>query len=341
MGEIIKKIALKNGFLKDKNFIRLIYIFAIIFVLCSLMKPTLFLKASNFQSMARQFPEFGIIAIGISLTMLTGGIDLSAVFMANLSAILAAKVMMGLTSDSAPLGQTIGVIILAVLVSLLTGFFCGLLNGFLVSKVGIPAILTTLGTQQLFWGLAIVITEGRSLSGMPALFSEIGNTSIGGFLPVTLLVFILCALAASVLLSKTKLGAELYLLGTNSTASVYAGLNNDRLLMSTYSISGVLAAIAGLIMMTGSNSCRADYGQSYTMQCILIAVMGGVSPNGGFGNVKGVVSAIVILQMLSSTLNMFENVSNFYRDIIWGVALIAVLIVNFTINEREMKKSLK
>lgn len=332
--------AIKRKFdLKDKNFARLLMILAIVFVLCSMLKPSLFLKSSNFISMAKQFPEFGILAIGISMTMLTGGIDLSAVYVANLSAICAAKFMMAMAPKGTPAGQTIPIIFVGILIALAVGCVCGLINGALVAKFGIPAILATLGTQQLFCGLAIVITEGRSLSGLPTLYSKYGTKTLFGFLPVPLIIFLLCACATGFLLAKTSFGSKLYLLGTNPTASRFAGLNNDKLLIGTYGCAGTLSAAAGMLMMASSNSTRADYGSSYTMQCILIAVMGGISPSGGVGNIKGVVVAVVILQMLSSALNMFENVSNFYRDIIWGLALIAVLIFNYVINDRESKKS--
>lgn len=332
--------AVKKKFdLKDKNFARLLIILAVVFVLCSMLKPSLFLKGSNFVSMSKQFPEFGILAIGISLTMLTGGIDLSAVYVANLSAICAAKFMMALAPKGTPTAQSVPVILAGIVIALAVGCVCGLFNGLLVSKFGIPAILATLGTQQLFCGVAIVITEGRSLSGLPALYSKFGTKTLGGFLPIPLIIFLICAVITGFLLAKTSFGAKLYLLGTNPTASRFAGLNNDKLLIGTYGCAGTLSAAAGLLMMASSNSTRADYGASYTMQCILIAVMGGISPSGGVGNIKGVVVAVVILQMLSSSLNMFENISNFYRDIIWGLALIAVLVFNYVVSARESKKS--
>lgn len=317
---------------KDKNFNRLLILFLMIFVISSILKPSLFLRSSNFISMARQFPEFGIMAIGISLTMLTGGIDLSVVYTANLSAILAAKTMLFLSNEqTAPLAMA-GIIIISILVSLIVGTACGIFNGFLVTKIGIPPILATLGTQQLFWGLAIVITSGRSISGLPMMYFLIGNIDIFGFIPISLVFFAGIALLFSFLLNKTTYGSRLYLLGTNATAAKFSGLRNDRLLITTYAASGILAAFAGLIMMASTNSTKADYGSSYTMQCILIAVMGGIDPNGGKGNIRGVVLVIIILQMLSTVLNMFENISNFYRDIIWGLALLGIMVFNFITN---------
>lgn len=319
---------------KDKNFNRLLILFLMIFVISSILKPSLFLRSSNFISMARQFPEFGIMAIGISLTMLTGGIDLSVVYTANLSAILAAKTMLFLSNEqTAPLAMA-EIIIISILVSLIVGTACGIFNGFLVTKIGIPPILATLGTQQLFWGLAIVITSGRSISGLPMMYFLIGNIDIFGFIPISLVFFAGIALLFSFLLNKTTYGSRLYLLGTNATAAKFSGLRNDRLLITTYAASGILAAFAGLIMMASTNSTKADYGSSYTMQCILIAVMGGIDPNGGKGNIRGVVLVIIILQMLSTVLNMFENISNFYRDIIWGLALLGIMVFNFITNNR-------
>jgi simple sugar transport system permease protein len=106
-------------------------------------------------------------------------------------------------------------------------------------------------------------------------------------------------------------------------------------------ISGLLASLAGLIMMARVNSAKADYGASYTLQCVLIAVLAGVNPEGGFGTVRGVTMAVLILQILSSGLNMFESVSNFYRDVIWGGVLILVLIMNYLINEMNRRKSIR
>lgn len=319
----------KPGLLaRDKNFTRLLGLFIVLFVICALLKPDLFLRWSNFQSMAKQFPEFGLMAIGVAVTMLTGGIDLSIVNIANLSAVLSAKLMLAYAPRGTPFDQMVTVILLAIAFALVVGALCGAVNGLLVSKVGIPAILATLGTQQLFMGLAIVATGGRPVSGLPIIYSRYGNRNLFGYVPVVLVVFVVCALAVGILLSRTRFGAKLYMLGTNAKAATFAGLANARLLIGTYMLSGILGAVAGLVMMARSNSAKADYGVSYTMQSILVAVLGGVTPTGGKGNVAGVVMAVLILQVLSSVLNMFENISNFYRDILWGTVMIGVLVAN-------------
>ncbi len=332
----------KPGFFRrDRNFTRLLGLFVILFLAFSIMRPEAFLRWSNFQSMAKQFPEFGLMAIGVGLTMITGGIDLSIVNIANLSAVIAAKAMITYAPKGSPLGQVLTVVVAAMAVSLAVGALSGAFNGLLIAKVGLPPILATLGTGQLFMGLAIVATDGRPVSGLPALYSRYGNRNLFQAVPVVLLVFILSAAVIAVILSKTRFGSELYLLGANPKAAVFAGLKKVRLLVTTYMLSGLLGAVAGLIMMARSNSAKADYGISYTMQSILLAVLGGVSPAGGRGTVGGVVMAILVLQLISSALNMFENISNFYRDILWGAVMIGVLIVNYYINLREIRREAK
>lgn len=330
----------KPGFFaRDRNFTRLLFLFVILFVIFSLLRPDMFLRWSNFQSMMKQFPEFGLMALGVAVTMITGGIDLSIVNIANLSAVIAAKFMLAYAPRGTPTTQAIITIAAAILIALAVGALCGALNGLLVAKIGIPAILATLGTQQLYMGIAIVSTGGRPVSGLPTLYSRYGSMSVWGrSIPVVLLVFVFCAAVVAIVLSRTRFGAKLYMLGANPKAAVFAGLKNARLLIMTYMMSGLLGATAGLVMMARSNSAKADYGVSYTMQSILLAVLGGVSPTGGKGTVGGVVMAILVLQLISSALNMFENVSNFYRDILWGVVMIGVLVANHYLAKRETRR---
>ena len=142
----------------------------------------------------------------------------------------------------------------------------------------------------------------------------------------------------SLILSITKFGKRVHLVGTNAKASSFAGISNVSVIVRAYILSGLVSAIAGLISLSRLRSAKADFGSSYTMQTILISVLGGINPNGGFGNIPGVFVAVLILQMLSSYLNLFPNVSNYYRDMIWGIALIGVLILNFYIDQRRTRK---
>ena len=332
---------LKNRITTNSNNFRLFIMLVAVFALMSLMRPEIFLRSWNLVSMLKQFPEYGLMAIGISIAMITGGIDLAVVGTANLSAIITARFLIAMVPKGSPSGFVLTMILLSIGIAVLVGAVAGIFNGILISRFKIPPILATLGTQQLFTGLAIVITKGRPISGLPIMFSRVGNKTLLGFLPVPFIIYAVAAVLVGIMLSRTRFGKQIYLIGTNSTASRYAGLNNTMILIKTYMISGILSAVAGLIMMARVNSAKADYGASYTLQCVLIAVLGGVHPEGGFGKITGVTMAILILQILSSGLNMFENVSNFYRDVIWGGVLILVLILNYVISRRNTRKALR
>ena len=313
---------------RDPNILRLLIMLIFVFVLMTVLRPNQFATMADFNSMMRQFPEYGIMAIGISLTMITGGIDLGVVGTANLSAIVAAKYLIGMVPRGSPQPVVVPHLIVAVLLALAVGLACGAFAGLLISRFNIPAILATLGTQQLFTGIAIGITNGRPQSGLPILYSRIGNMQFFNFVPISFVLFAVVAAGIGLMLSKTRFGTHMYMLGTNPRAARYAGLNNMVITIRTYMLSGLLSSVAGLIMMARANSAKADYGAPYTLQCVLIAVLGGIDPNGGFGTITGVTMAILILQFLSSGLNMFNNISNFYRDVIWGGVLILVLVFN-------------
>lgn len=307
-----------------------------VFVLMSVLSPKVFLSGANFASMANQFPQVGLLALGILLAMLSGGIDLSMVGIANLSAIIAALLLTRGMSTEAVGSEMLLYIVSSVFVAIAVGIVCGLLNGFLIAGLGITPILATLATMQLFSGIAVIITGGRPIFGMPELFtSTVGRSLLG--IPVPLLVFGAVALAIAVLLNRTGFGFKLYMLGTNPLAARFAGLQTVGLQLRTYAIVGGLAALSGLLVLAQTNSAKADYGVSYTLQSILIAVMGGVNPYGGFGKVSGVVLAILILQFLSSGFNIL-GFNNFLKDFIWGVSLLLVMVIHYIVEHRRQNR---
>ena len=203
----------------------------------------------------------------------------------------------------------------------------------LISRVRIPNIGNP-GDQRFNSGCGNSIYKGSSISGIPFILSSVGNHIIGGVVPVTLIAYIICSIAVYLVLSKTPFGFKLYMMGSNQTASRFSGIDNTRITYIAYMMSGMLASISGLLMCARFNTARADFGTSYTMQAILICVLGGVSPKGGFGNVAGITLAVLILQVLSSGFNTFPSLSNFYRDLIWGVVLLAVLLYNYYSEKR-------
>ncbi len=301
---------------------RLAVIAVVIFVGMALLSPDRFLSVQNLTSMAFQFPEFAILALAMTVTMLTGGIDLSVVGIANMTAIIAAMILTSVTGS----GDGVGVLLMALTVSVAVGLVAGLFNGILIATLGLPPILATLGSGLIFTGIAIAMTGGSAVMGFPPATAWIGNATVWG-IPAPLILFTLLAVGISLLLTRTAFGVKLRMYGANPLAARYAAINIDAMLIRVYMLSGALASVAGMVVMSRANSAKADYGSSYLLLAVLIAVLGGVNPYGGYGRVIGVVLAVLSMQFLSSGMNMLQ-VSNFARELIWGSLLIFVMIVN-------------
>ena len=142
------------------------------------------------------------------------------------------------------------------------------------------------------------------------------------------------------LLSRTSYGKKLYLTGTSEKVARFSGLKVDRLLIVTYALSGMLAALGGMIMLANYNSARSDYGSVYTLQCILIVVLGGVSPTGGKGKISGVVLSIILLSLLEAGINRFPQISSYYITLIWGAVLLLVMVLNYFVEHPIIRKKL-
>jgi len=296
------------------------------------LSPHRFLSAANLQSMASQMPELGLLSLAMMIVMVSGGINLGIVATSNLAGIVTALALQSWIGPECSSSATVCWTILAVIAGLAGALLMGAASGWLVAVAGVSPILATLGMMTLVEGVALVLTNGRAVSGLPASIASIGNGSVCG-VPVPLLVFAACAGAVAMLLQRTPWGFRLYMLGANPTATHFSGVNNRRVLLLTYSLSGLLCGVAGMIMISRFNSAKAGYGESYLLITILAAVLGGTSATGGFGRVSGLVLALMILQVISSGLNLLR-VSSFLAIAIWGVTILVVMAVNLAIRKR-------
>jgi ribose/xylose/arabinose/galactoside ABC-type transport system permease subunit len=283
-----------------------------------------FASAQNFRSMAFQLPEFGLLSLAMAITLLTGGLNLSIIATSNLCALATAYVMVMLHRGAAP---SLPWEVLGVIAGLVVGALVGLVNGYLIAYLKVSPILTTLGTMTLLRGLAIGLTHGSVISGVPPSIMAIGSGSILG-IPISLILFGLCALFIAVMLNRTAMGTFMYLMGSNERAAHFSGVDTKGLVLRTYVVSGLLCAVAGLVMLARFNSANATYGEAYLLGTILAAALGGVNMNGGFGKVSGVVLALVILQVISSAFNQLAF-SPYLTLAIWGAILIATACGRF------------
>lgn len=311
----------------DENVRRLMVILVVLLIVTGATKTTAFMNLGNFHSIGKQLTEYGLMSLGMGICMISGGIDLSTVYVANLSGICAGLIFQSTGGNG---------VLLGCVAAIAVGALCGMFNGVLVSVFHIPPMLATLGSYELFMGISVVLSGGSTVSvnGEIELLSSLAILNI----PLPFIIFIVCTIILSLIMGKTKFGSRVYLVGTSEKAARFAGIRVKATVIKCYLISGILSGIAGLISLSRLNSAKADFGTSYTMQTILVAVLGGINPNGGAGKIPGIAFSVIILQILSSYLNQFPSISNYYRDLIWGVALLLVLVFNVEISKRSGKK---
>lgn len=299
---------------RSHELILLLFFIALMFVM-SILAPA-FLTVDNLLSVTQQMSEFGILALGVTVIIITAGIDLSVGSIAGLTTIVIAMTY-----------GTTGSLVLAVVLGILTGALCGAFNGLLIAKIGVPPILVTLGTMTFFNGIALVLSKGNAISDLPEEFYFIGQGYLFGNIPVQTVIFAILAIATSLLLSKTPWGRRVYAVGNNPVASVFSGVEVEKVLLYVYIFAGLMAAIAGWIISSRVSTARADLGAVYLMQSISATVLGGTNIAGGSGTIFGTVIGVCVFAVLANGLNLI-GVSPFAQNLLMGLALIVVLLIN-------------
>lgn len=289
-------------------------------------------SARNLRSMSYQIPEFGFLAMGMMLSFMIGGIDLSIVSIANTSGIFAAMILTGRWLPGLSENAAIAI---AIIVAMGSATLFGLFNGFMVAKLSATPLIATLGTMTLYTGIGMALTGGKGITGLPEKFTKFGTAELGG-VPVIFIMFVVAALVLALVLGRTGFGRKVYLYGGNPIASRFSAINNERMCMGIFVLIGVLSGIAGLIIISRVNSAKVGYGDTYQLQAMLVCVIGGIHPDGGRGKVAGVVCAILLMQLLSSAFTILRF-SPYAKKLIWGSILIIVMGLNY-ISDKQAKK---
>ncbi len=324
---------LTRRLLGDRKLTQLVVVALVVFLTFSILVPDLFLTPRNFVSMAFQIPEIALLALGVMLAMLTAGIDLSVVSMSNLAALSTAYLLVTQVTEGG--GNVYLWIVIAIVIGIVVGLISGLANGAIIAGVGVTPILATLATLTLYNGIAVGIRNGQSIIGLPPEFTAIGNGSFLG-IPIPMIILLVAGAGVALYINKTGLGMQSVLVGANQEAATYSAIGVKKVLLMTYTLSGGLSALAGLIIASRSASANPDYGSSYVLLAIVIVVLGGVNPYGGFGTVTGVILATAVLQMVASGFNALRF-SQFFYQLAQGFVLIAVMILNTYVDKRRMK----
>jgi ribose transport system permease protein len=275
-----------------------------------------FLSVSNSFDVMRQVSINAVIAFGMTLTILLGGIDLSVGSILAVSSVLAAMIMKG--------GHGAG---LAAGIALLAGAAMGSLNGVVIAKGNVAPFIATLGTMTLLRGAALVLSNGSPISGFPSqLFAMLGGGYVARLIPVPVVLMLAMFAVVWFVLTRTVFGRHVYATGGNAEAAKLSGVNTDRVQILVYTVSGAMAALAGVILTSRLDSAQPTAGAGYELDAITAVVLGGTSLAGGRGWIFGTLVGALLIGVLNNGLNLL-GVSAFYQQVVKGsVILLAVLL---------------
>lgn len=298
--------------------------FLSLLALCALiaaLEPR-FLSAGNLASVARQTAVITIMAMGMTMVMVSGGIDLSV------GSIMA---FCGVTGAMTMAGD--GSVIAGITVAIATGIVLGLLNGIAVATLRIPPFIVTLGAMGIYRGAVLLTTDGNAVVGLPSSFGYLAERNLFGILPIPLLIVLAVAGSIHFILSETRLGRYCYAIGSNVEAARYAGINVARNQITFYAILGALTGLAGAIESARLVTGQPTAGEGYELRVIAAVVIGGGSLSGGQGTVLGTIIGALIMGVLANGANLL-GISSFAQQIVIG----AVIVLAVTFDEFQRRR---
>lgn len=289
----------------------LLGLLVVLFFAVSTLSPT-FLTSGNIFQLARQMVELSIITSAMAFIIISGGIDLSLGAQVGLTAVTMAV----LAVNGWPLA-------VAMLVGLVVALLAGAVNGILVGYVGVPPLVATLGTSLVFAGAATVMSRGRAVSGFPKEYLVFGQT-MWGPVPAQVLAMVVIAALTWLMMTSTRWGRKVYLIGANPIAARFAGIKVPQVLLLTYVFAALLAFVVAVILSSRTATARVDLGDAYVLSAISAVVFGGISIMGGRGNVVGAFLGVAIFTVIQNGLGL-AGVSVFIQTVVIGAILIVVL----------------
>lgn len=271
-----------------------------------------FLTQINLASVARQTAVINIMALGMTLVIISGGIDLSV------GSTLAVAGLFGTMAVES--GKPIP---LAILIGIGCGLLCGLVNGLLITQLRINPFIVTLGTLEAYRGFVLVVSKGLPVHGLPDRFAFLGDGTLLG-IPLSLWILALCAVLMHFVLENTKLGRYAFAIGSNSSAAYYAGVPIKFHLTAVYALAGLLTGLAGMIEASRLMTGQPTAGQGYELQAIAAVVIGGGSLQGGEGSITGTLIGAFIMGLLSNGSDLL-GINPYWQQVIIGAVIIAAV----------------
>ncbi|MED4956407.1 ABC transporter permease [Paenibacillus macerans] len=295
--------------------IGIIFVLLVLCVILSIVSPV-FLTTENLITVLRQVSNNVFLALGMTLVMILGGIDLSVGAIVAVSGTLTVGFMV---NNGIPMPVAI---LLGILIGTLLGFF----NGVIITQFKLPAFIVTLATMNIAQGIAYIYSGGRSARITNDAYTQLGTGKLFGFLPLPVLYMAILTVIFIVLLNKTKFGTNIFAIGGNREAARLSGVRIKKVEIAVYTLAGLLSALAGIVLSARMYSGQPSVGQGYEMDAIAACVLGGVSMAGGRGRISGTIFGVMIIGVVSNGLNLM-GVSSFWQLLVKGlIILIAVLI---------------
>jgi ribose/xylose/arabinose/galactoside ABC-type transport system permease subunit len=270
----------------------------------------------------------GIISVGFTFVLISGGIDLSIGYQISLVNVICATLMVKLGMNP----------VLAVFIGILTTTVIGLLNGIIITRTGLAPIIVTLAMQMILNGLSYILSQGLPIFGFPKSFAIWGQGNIG-IIPIALFIMLICVAIGVFILKKTYFGRYFYAIGSNMEAAKLSGVNTHAIQVLVYSLCGLFTGIAGVIMLSRINSGLSSTGAGYEMDVLTAVVLGGVSINGGKGGMLGTFIGVLIIGILDNGL-VLMNVNEYVQLVIRGMVLLFAVIFD-TVQTKKGERSIK
>jgi inositol transport system permease protein len=277
----------------------------------SLATPN-FLTVPNLINLVRQISINGILAVGVTLVLLTGGVDLSLGSLVALSGVAAAH-----------LAQAPGAVAFPALLGMATGAACGALSGLVVTRGGVAPFVVTLGMMTVARGLALVLSGGRPVSNLNPQFTRLGGGDVAG-IPLPVLVLAAVAVIAHVFLRHLRFGRYIYAVGGNEKAARASGVDVHGVKLFAYTLCGALAGLAGVVLAARITTGQPNAGVGYELDAIAAAVIGGASLAGGAGGIGGTVLGALLMGVINNGLDLL-NVSSYYQQIVKGLIIVGAV----------------
>ena len=297
----------------------LIVVLIVFFIMMIILSPY-FLTKRNIINIMRQISINGLISVGMTLVILSGGIDLSVGSILAICGMIMAR-MVQISNDFGTLG-----IVLGLLLSIFIGIALGSLNGYLVGYFRVPPFVTTLGMMSIARGITFIYSDGQPIPNLSPNFLLIGTGFFLG-IPIPFYIFLFCLLFFSFLLKRVPFGRNLYAVGASPKCAYLSGINIKLATFSVYLISGLMSAIAGIILTARTTSGLPQAGVTYELDAIAAVVIGGASLSGGKGSLLGTFLGVLLIGILGNSLNLL-GVSSYYQQVTKGVIIVLAVLID-------------